>query len=40
MNKHLELFAGSTTPTPSVNVAGYPWVGANENGFVVYKPQA
>jgi hypothetical protein len=39
MNKHLELFTGSTTPTPSAN-AGYPWVGANEKGSVVYKKQA
>ena len=31
MNKYLELFAGSTNPTPSAN-AGYPWV--------VYKKQA
>ena len=39
MNKYLELFSGSTNPTPSAN-AGYPWVGANENGLVVYKKQA
>ena len=39
MNKYLELFAGSTNPAPTEN-AGYPWVGANENGLVVYKPQA
>lgn len=39
MNKYLELFAGSTNPIPSAN-AGYPWVGANENGLVVYEPQA
>ena len=39
MNKYLELFTGSTNPTPSAN-AGYPWGGANEKGSVVYKKQA
>lgn len=39
MSKYLELFEGSVEPTPTEN-AGYPWVGANENGLVVYEPQA
>lgn len=39
MAKYLEFFSESTEPTPSAN-AGYPWVGANANGTVVYKKQA